>query len=559
MNATWKAKGLGLAIGLALTMGATGPARGQSTPPYASKIGVDLDAVGDGARARVFVDLAKTLRPWAKAAGPGAAPTDERGWPTCDAKTVLFDVRPAFAWRPPIDDPDAFQPDWSGTYHLSFRGKADVGVVEDRRCRVEGLGYDGATNTTAGKVVVPRGVGLLVLSFTNSRRDASSPAGSGITGLRVIRPGFPADSKQLFHPEFLASLRPFRVLRYMDWLDTNHNPGYYGDPGHHALEWSARRRPDDATQAATGKTYGVAWEYVAALANETGTDLWINIPVAATDDYVRELARFLKASLKPGPKVYIEHSNEVWNFGFPQYIYNKLAAIDEVKRGGSKWDSDGSKDQEVWARRRRAGRLIAIGQAFREAFGDEGRDRIRPIFASWVIYPKPCYADVLAWVKDVYGDPKDLFYGIAGAAYYSAKGAPKDASPEQIVEAMRASSDANRKNRDALQAIAEQYGLKHCQYEVGPDVGGGKVENVANRIRANRLPAMEGLMIHDAVDNWFDRGGDLYMIFAHCSPYSRFGCWGLSEDVLQLDTPKWRAVYALTGASPPAKGSGSAR
>jgi hypothetical protein len=472
---------------------------------------------------------------------------------------VLFDVRPAFAWRPPIDDPDGFQPDWSGTYSLSFRGKADVAAVEDRRCRVEGLRYDDATNTTVGRVVVPRGVGVLVLAFTNSRRDAASPPGSGISGLRVIRPGYPADSTQLFTSEFLASLRPFRVLRYMDWLETNHNPGYYGDAGHHALEWSARRRPDDATQAGAGKTYGVAWEHVAALANETGTGLWINIPVAATDDYVRELARFLKASLKPGLKIYVEHSNEVWNYGFPQYIYNKLAAIDEVQRGGSKWDSDGSKDQEVWARRRHAGRLVAIGRAFRDAFGDEGRDRIRPIYASWVIHPKPCYADVLEWVKDAYGDPKDLFYGIAGAAYYGPGRAPKDASPERIVEGMRASSDANRKNRDAIQAIADRYGLKHCQYEVGPDVGGGKTENVANRIRANRLPAMEGLMLHDAVDNWFDRGGDLYMIFSHCCPYSRYGCWGLSEDVLQLDTPKWRAVYALTGTAPPAKGAGPAR
>jgi hypothetical protein len=70
---------------------------------------------------------------------------------------------------------------------------------------------------------------------------------------------------------------------------------------------------------------------------------------------------------------------------------------------------------------------------------------------------------------------------------------------------------------------------------------------------------MEALMLHDATDNWFDRGGDLYMIFSHCCPYSRYGCWGLSEDVLQLDTPKWRAVYALTGTSPPAKGAGPGR
>ena len=38
--------------------------------------------------------------------------------------------------------------------------------------------------------------------------------------------------------------------------------------------------------------------------------------------------------LKPQLRVYLEHSNEVWNFGFPQYTYNKLAAIDETKSKG---------------------------------------------------------------------------------------------------------------------------------------------------------------------------------------------------------------------------------
>lgn len=112
---------------------------------------------------------------------------------------------------------------------------------------------------------------------------------------------------------------------------------------------------------------------------------------------------------------------------------------------------------------------------------------------------------------------------------------------------MRASSDSNLKWRAQIQRIAEEYGLKHCQYEVGPDNGGGSTVNVANRIRANRLPSMKELMLHDARDNWFARGGDLYMVFALCSAYSRYGCWGLSEDIANRNTPKWQAIYELTG------------
>src|SRR5262249_34164160 len=150
--------------------------------------------------------------------------------------------------------------------------------------------YDSQTNTTTADVEVPKGSGLLVLRFTNTKRNASSPSGSGFTHLRIIRPGYPANTKQVFTTEFLKALKPFSALRYMDWLDTNYNPGYYGDPGHHALEWKNRRLPTDATQQAAGGKYGVAWEYVVQLANETHTDPWINIPVAATDDYVRQLA-----------------------------------------------------------------------------------------------------------------------------------------------------------------------------------------------------------------------------------------------------------------------------
>jgi hypothetical protein len=297
--------------------------------------------------------------------------------------------------------------------------------------------------------------------------------------------------------------------------------------------------------------YGVAWEHVVELANATGKDLWINIPVAATDDYVGELARMLKRELKPGLKVYVEHSNEVWNYGFPQYIYNKLAAIDEVTRGGSRLNGDGATDQEVWARRRHADRLVGIGNVFRREFGERGATgRVRPIYASWLIYPDAYYADVLEWVKTEHGDPAQLFYGIAGAAYYNAEAAGAEAKPDAIVAAMHARSDANRGYRDAIGAIARRFGLKHCQYEVGPDTGGGKTENVANRIRANRLERMRDLLLHDARDNWFSQGGDLYMYFAHCSAYSRYGCWGLSEDIADLKTPKWRDLRAYGDIGP---------
>jgi hypothetical protein len=523
----------------------------QITPVYPDKIGVDLDDLSDGNRARPLVDMAKTLRGWTQIVGTNPASLDEHGWPTSDAATVLFDIRPFPAWNPPIDDPQVYQADWSGTYKMSFQGQATVSLKEDHALQLLNQKYDPATNLTTADIVVPKGVGLLSIAFTQTKRTADAPVGSGITHLRVILPGYPADSTALFTNEFIHALKPFAVLRFMDWLETNNHPGFYGDPGHHALNWSDRHLPDDATQADYGKKYGVAWEYVIELAKVTGKDIWINIPVAATDDYVKNLAQLLKEKLPPNCNIYIEHSNEVWNFGFPQYIYNKLAAIDEVKQGNSKLNNDGATDPEVWAHRRHAERLVEIGNIFRDTFGPDGSARIRPVYASWVISPKDHYADVLDWVNKTYGPPKNYFYALAGAAYFGIEKAAPNADVPALLKAMRESSDDHLKDRAAIQAIADQYGLKHCQYEVGPDVGGGKTEDVANRIMANRAPEMKDLILHDARDNWFAHGGDLYMYFSLCNSYSRFGCFGLTEDISNLNTPKWQAIYELTGSSPP--------
>ena len=516
------------------------------TSKHAAKLGLELDGIGDGSRCMPFVDLAKTLRPFTKLKSGDLAPVDANGWPTCDNQAVLFDIRPFPAWNPPIDDPDKFMPDWSGTYKLSLKGQATLASGEGDN-QVLNQKFDSTTNTTTADVVVPKGSGVLIITFSQTKRAASSAEGSGFTHLKIIRPGYSADTKQIFTNEYLLALRPFAALRYMDVLETNHNPGYYGDSGHHALEWKDRKLPSDATQQSTSTKYGLAWEYVVQLANETGKDAWINIPVAATDDYVRNLASFLKTGLKPNIKIYIEHSNEVWNFGFPQYIYNKLAAIDEVKNGHSPLNNDGTKDEETWAHRRHAKRLHDIEEIFREAFGSSAMlTRIRPIYASWLISPDPHFKDVLKWMEATYGPPKNYFYGMAGAAYYNAEKASSTASPEEVLAVMRKNSDENGIFHRQLKAIADTYGLKYTQYEIGPDNGGGKVENVANRIRANRLPAMKDLVLYDA-NKWFEMGGDMYMYFAAPGAYSRYGCWGLSEDIRQLNTPKWQAIYALTG------------
>jgi hypothetical protein len=54
------------------------------------------------------------------------------------------------------------------------------------------------------------------------------------------------------------------------------------------------------------------------LCNVLGASPWFTVPHTASDDHVREMAKMVKAQLRPDLRVYLEHSNEVWNTFFAQ-------------------------------------------------------------------------------------------------------------------------------------------------------------------------------------------------------------------------------------------------
>jgi hypothetical protein len=64
-----------------------------------------------------------------------------------------------------------------------------------------------------------------------------------------------------------------------------------------------------------GGALGVAWEWIADLANKADKPICINVPHRANDDYVRNLAVLLRDQTTTSKKIYVEYSNEVWNNG----------------------------------------------------------------------------------------------------------------------------------------------------------------------------------------------------------------------------------------------------
>lgn len=151
---------------------------------------------------------------------------------------------------------------------------------------------------------------------------ASSPS-NPLRNIRLIlpdRPGHPEDKFYetylanrenhnffMFHPDYLESLKPFNPLRYMDIMGTNGSP---------LAEWADRDQPGLKLGFS-----GAPYEWIAQLSNELHKDSWWNIPHAASDDYIVQMARFLKNKINSPNRLYIEYSNELWNTAFNQWNY----------------------------------------------------------------------------------------------------------------------------------------------------------------------------------------------------------------------------------------------
>ncbi|MBD2750172.1 hypothetical protein IC232_26250 [Microvirga sp. BT688] len=69
-----------------------------------------------------------------------------------------------------------------------------------------------------------------------------------------------------------------------------------------------------------GLTRGVPLELHVRLSNELQLDLWYCLPGMIDDTSVVEMTRYIRDTLDPGLTLYLEYSNEIWNFayGFPQ-------------------------------------------------------------------------------------------------------------------------------------------------------------------------------------------------------------------------------------------------
>ncbi|GCE14764.1 hypothetical protein KTT_46230 [Tengunoibacter tsumagoiensis] len=500
---------------------------------------------------------------------------DTNGWPSSDFNFII-DNRYTYGWVSDAVniDPLKKSTDISGTYKLVFNGKATLTDACDDPAHcgttIANQTYDAASNTTTADITLgnPSGGVLMILKFTNTQRDANAATGSGITNLHLWRPGYTPGTSQVFTDSWLSSLtnHNWAAFRFMGFTGTNG----YGDPATdkqpnnelypYRLQWNTDRIMPNVGplygQQHPG-VHGLPWEYVVLIAQITHKDIWINIPVNASDDYVTQLANLFKngnaftgnQGVPDDTHIYVEYSNEMWHFGFHQGPWNNQAEKDEIAAGGSNLNYDGSTNDYNLLIRRIGKRTREIGNQFKSVFSDNGT-RIRPV----VNNANVGYDDgMLKYLKDNYGDVSNSLYAISTTGYYSSA---DKSSVDAIINGEKASSDTNKQGYQTSRSLADTYGIHSLVYEGGEDEEGTKVPGpldptLSNQFGATRDARMQDVELHDIVDNWYGSGGELYMQFGHVGHYSTYGMWGLSDDVTDQSTGKWKGVDQIMGSTPP--------
>lgn len=514
----------------------------QVRPPL--PVAGNLDGVSDWGHSRWFVDIMRHSRsfgaPEAAWNGYAGAFDPVTRYPTSSFGLVVM-----------IDQDSLHERELQGTYKLSFRGSARVSVSASGRATLANVVWDAQRGRTTADVVVGPRTSFLDLNFFDP---------VGMDSLRLISPGYPENTTKVLRDEWASHIRDFAMVRTMDWSGTNNNT---------QVTWADRSLPrlPGATNA-RNEGVGVPWEVVIAAANQVGKDVWLCLPARATEAYAESLAVLVKRDLHDSLNVYLEYSNEVWNFMFQQFHDNLDSARAEVARGGSPLNADGGTDQYEWARRRVVQRAYRISQAFAKVWGREAiNGRVRVMVAGQLPFS---HNEDLAWFERTYGPPREHFYGIANAPYFHAH--PSDEvqgrTASQLLDQLEANKNAlfDQRAMELPAAVASYYGLAWMAYEGGPDTFGPN--NVQAKHDLHFDPRMRGIM-RDFLDRWSAAGGGAFHLFtigAGGHHYlGRYGTWPLLHwfddsaenqkflgvrDVMRSPAPEVTAGHALPARIP---------
>ena len=365
---------------------------------------VFINVGGLGGTAQVFADAIHEVSNF-------SGSVDSTGWPLGDFAALLLQGE-ALAYG-------------VGTYRLGHNGVASPPVFVGVASTTTSYAHDTAADLTTALITFSGELNNPSINFAQTQRTQTAAVGTGLTGLRFMRPTqdptVAHDFTELFSRQFLAMLAPFDGLRMLDlslpngdsaaaaWLSSTADIGPTSPLDRYLMPVADRRSPLEPIQN-SAKAKGVAFEYLIELANpdprgiKPGQHLYYNMEDWASDEYIQFCFQAMEwgtngitaytgppgavtaanprpqpaggpefPSLAAGLRFYIEPSNEPWNSDSSFHQggrYNRLAQKEVVIDGDSdlNWDNlpNTPDNVAIWGRRRfgrLAKRISDIGRA----------------------------------------------------------------------------------------------------------------------------------------------------------------------------------------------------
>lgn len=538
-------------------------------PQNSPSLAMGLDGIADWSAQQPFVNVMKSAREWTghvrgqwggwgvdelKAGGY----LDANGWIT-KMPAELSHIESFILTNQP---PEATST--AGRYRLTYTGEGKInvgGLARNVTYKTGEIWFDFIPSED------PVGISI----------SQTDPQGTGnyIRDIAVVKESNIAlfEVGVLFNPLWIRRINGLRSVRFMDWMFTN---------GSKISRWDQRPKTDNYTYVGGGAPV----EVMVALANQIGADPWFNMPHLADNNYSRNFATYVRDNLDPDLITYVEYSNEVWNFTFPQTAW----ALQQAKE---RWGR--AAKNEGWMQF--AGMKAAqVAQVWREVFGEDGKARLVRVIATHTDWPGleqallqaplwqaeggkapveefDAYAVSGYFGHDLGSDlaPKVLDWIAAGTRKAEAEGSQQGLKFRNLrayvaahrfddVSALAAEAVINGSLKHLLNeafpyqaTVAKNNHLRMVMYEGGTHtVGIG--EMAANETLSaffnhfSYTPEMAE--IYDVLlKGWAKSGGTLFNAFVDVARTSNWGSWGALRH-LDDSNPRWDILMKFNQETP---------
>ncbi len=543
-----------------------GEARAATSSNAQSALGVNLNSMSYFSPEQPFLNIFKTSSitatspAWSTRSSNMAETNEEQylqldssGYPTTlaasssDSSQQFTQVCALLMFDLPYSNAGTGAPYRAGQYVALYDGQGTLAFANDAQ----------SVSTSAGRdvfnVASPNGGGVWVCITSTDPNHT----GNYLRNIRVVYAQEEAslDAGNVFEPGFIALMQKFKVIRAMQWLNTDGTPTPTGN-------WADRSQLTDAGWASGN---GVPFEAILDLCNAAGTDCWLNVPHTADDNYITQLASLAHQMLGTSQQLYIEFSNETWNTNYPQTQY-------ATSQGQALWPgTNGAQANRDWYGMRTAQMCDIVASVWGGDFS-----RVHCVLGAQAAVPwtateslncplwtgagnAPCSAhhitDVAiapyfgfgapsSWSSNSQAANLNLFFqeltqgGVVSGGYTG--GELKQASDQEVAYATALAPYK-------LPMITYEGGQTFVSFPNGQNSNGSNNWLTNLYIAANRDARM-GAAYTQALGNWKSNGGHLYVIYDDIYGPSQYGEWGALESFLDTVSPlssappKWQAI-----------------